>query len=67
MFIQITITKVDADTFKIVFFNERGVVYTELIPDITDIIAMCRPSLENMTHIKPEPGRYPVETPIAKP
>lgn len=52
MLTQITIIKLDADRFKITFFNETSVEYFEIFDTITEILAEARSTLEDL---QPDP------------
>lgn len=66
MYVQITIVKTDANTFKVTFFTDHSVIYSENISEISEVIAMARPSLENMVPINDDIARA-YRSPDAKP
>ena len=47
MFTQITIIKT-SDGFKVTFFNANGVLYSESITEISELLASARTALEQL-------------------
>lgn len=48
MFVQITIVKVNDDTFKVTLFNETGVIHSERIDSITEVLATAHATLQQL-------------------
>ena len=47
MFTQITIIKI-GDAFKVTFFNANGVLYSETITEISELLASAKVALEQL-------------------